>query len=127
MAAIPEWLRVVLVVLSVAMFVGTLLAVPWLVVRLPPDYFVRPHRRRTLPAQVLRNALGVALVLLGILLLVLPGQGILTVLLGLSIVDLPFKRRLLERILHQRKVAEGIQSLRRKAGKPPLALPEPAF
>ena len=46
-------------VASAAMFVGSILAVPWLVRRLPPDYFVRPQPPRPLAVTILRNALAV--------------------------------------------------------------------
>jgi hypothetical protein len=77
--------------LSVLTFVGTLILIPFLVARLPSDYF--KHRRRTHdydkdrhPALhhlgiFIKNALGVLLVLVGLALLALPGQGILTVLI----------------------------------------------
>ncbi len=108
---------------SVVLFVGTLVAVPWLLVRLPADYFVRPPPPRSLPWKLLRNLVGALLVLVGLALLVLPGQGILTVLLGLSALDLPVKRRLLRRILGQPRVQEAVQKLRRKAHRPPLQIP----
>src|SRR5512140_3272825 len=74
---------------SVATFVGSLIAVPWLVVRIPADYFAR-GRRRPLPwadrhplvralLHVGKNVIGGLFVIAGIAMLVLPGQGILTI------------------------------------------------
>ncbi|HVJ91555.1 MAG TPA: PGPGW domain-containing protein [Labilithrix sp.] len=105
---------------SIAMFVGTLAAIPWLVRRLPADYFVRPPPSRSVWSKISRNALGAALVTTGSVMLVLPGQGILTILLGASIMDLPIKHRLVRRMLEVQRVREGVQRLRVKLGQPPF-------
>jgi len=110
-------------IVSVAMFVGTLAAIPWMVRRLPADYFVRPSPERSFQRKVARNILGSALIAAGIAMLLLPGQGIITILLGLSIVDLPIKHRIMRWLLQRPRIQEGIQRLRSKAGKPPLVIP----
>ena len=109
---------------SIAMFVGTLAAIPWLVRRLPADHFVRPPPKHSLPKMIARNILGFILVAAGIAMLVLPGQGVLTILLGLSIVDLPIRQRVFRWLLLRPKVVEVMQGLRTRAGKPPLVIPE---
>jgi hypothetical protein len=124
MPPLPGWLQIALVAFSVVMFAGTLIGIPYLIVRLPPDHFVRTPARRSPVIHVLRNMLGVVLVLLGIAMLVLPGQGVITILVGLSILDLPMKTRLIYRILSRPTVKDAIQKLRNRAGKPPLLLPE---
>jgi hypothetical protein len=124
MPPLPGWLQIALVVFSVVMFVGTLVGIPYLIVRLPPDHFVRAPVRRSALVHMLRNVLGVVLVLLGIAMLVLPGQGVITILVGLSILDLPMKTRLIYRILSRPTVKDAVQKIRAKAGKPPLLLPE---
>ncbi len=111
---------------STVMFVGTLVAIPWLVRRLPADYFVRPPPRRSLPVAILRNVLAVLLIGFGIAMLVLPGQGIVTILIGLSLLDLPIKHRVLRWLLRRKKLQEGVQRLRAKKGKPPLVIPSPS-
>jgi hypothetical protein len=116
-------LEVALAVASVVMFVGTLVAVPILLVKVPDDYFARPHRSRSLPIKVLRTVLGLGLVALGVAMLVLPGQGLLTILLGLGVLDLKIKHRMIARILSMPKVHHAIDRLRRKAGKGPLEVP----
>lgn len=105
------------------MFVGTLIAIPAILVRVPDDWFVRPHCTRSLPVKVVRTVIGVALIVFGIAMLVLPGQGVLTILVGLGVLDLPFKHRLMARILSNPKVHHAIDKLRRKAGRGSLQLP----
>lgn len=108
---------------SVVMFVGTMVAVPVFLVEIRDDYFVRERKKHPLALKVLRTAVGLALVALGIAMIVLPGQGLLTILVGLSILDLPIKDRVITRILCNPKVHGAIDRLRRKAGKASLQVP----
>lgn len=126
MPEIPRWLEIALGVLSAVLFVGTIAAVPWVIRRLPHDYFLQPRPKRSLPKKILRNALGAMLVGLGIVMLLLPGQGVITILLGISILDLPVKDRVLRWLLGRPKIEAGVQRLRSKAGKPPLVIPRAA-
>ncbi len=77
--------------LSAVMLVGALVLLPWVLARLPANWFEQapPPFRERLKAQPLRAGLrlllGSALVALGVALLVLPGQGLLTPLAGLLV------------------------------------------
>ena len=123
MLGVPRALEIALVASSAAMFVGSVVAVPWLLRRMPADHFVRPPPKHALWKVVLRNAAGAMIVAMGVLMLFLPGQGILAILLGLSIMDLEVKHRIVRRILGQKKIQEAVQRIRSKAGKPPLVIP----
>jgi Putative transmembrane protein (PGPGW) len=122
--------------LSIVTLVGTLVALPLVVARLPPDYFThapRPGRRRhaqSSGARVLwrlgKNLLGLLMVLVGVALLLLPGQGILTILIGLMLLDFPGKRRLERRLVQQPSVWRAINWMRAKAHQPALELPTAA-
>lgn len=120
---VPRWLEVTLFAVSIAMFIGSLVAIPIIIRRLPPDHFVRPPQQHSLKAKVVRNALGALLVAAGIAMLVLPGQGIIAILFGLSIMDLRIKDNIIRRLLCQKKIQEGVQRIRSKAGKQPLTIP----
>jgi hypothetical protein len=108
---------------SVVMFVGSLIAIPVILIRVPNDWFVRSRPVRSLPVKIACWVIGPALIALGIAMLVLPGQGLLTILVGLGILDLPFKHRLVGRLLSNPKVHGAIDKLRRKAGRGSLELP----
>jgi hypothetical protein len=71
-----------------------------------------------------KNLLGAVLVLLGIVLSLpgVPGQGILTILLGVMLLDFPGKRDLERKIVGRPKVREAIDRLRKRFGKQPLVL-----
>ena len=104
----------------------------WLVVRLPADTFALPvvlDRTYTWPqrlGQLLRNGGGLLLVVLGLLLSVpgVPGQGLMTVLLGLVLLDIPGKRAWELRLLRVPAVRKAIDGLRARFGKAPLNIPE---
>lgn len=120
---IPRWLQIALLLASAITFAVSALAVPWLLVRVPPDYFARPHAPRALAVRVLRAVLGTALVVVGAALLVLPGQGVLTILVGIGVLDLPLKGRIARRVLRNPKVKRAVDRMRASAGRPPLELP----
>lgn len=124
---------ILLGIISAVFFVASLIAIPILLVRLPVDYFDEKRHRgwfRTnhvvlrVTVQVLKNVLGVVFLLAGIAMLVLPGQGVLTILIGISLVDFPGKIRLERRIVGRPAVLRAINSIREKFGKPPIAIPE---
>lgn len=124
----PGWLTG-LGIASVLTFFGTLAIVPWLLARMPADYFLRerPYRERGHPrfwwwlaGHLVKDLAAGILILAGIAMLVLPGQGILTILLGLSLIDLPGKRKLELWLVRRPRVLHGINWLRRRAGRPPL-------
>jgi hypothetical protein len=119
------WLSVA----SVVMFLGTLAAVPVLVARIPKDYFVRQpssgwfvgrHPAVRLAAHLLKNLVGAALLLAGIAMLLLPGQGILTILLGLILIDFPGKRAMELALIRRPKVLGAVNWMRARCGRPPL-------
>ncbi len=73
-----------------------------------------------------KNALGYLFVLMGIAMLVLPGQGILTIMIGVTLLDFPGKYRLERWLVSRRPVLRSINWLRRCAGREPLATTEDA-
>jgi len=121
-----------LVIFSAVTFVGTLIAVPYLVIRIPDDYFCHQNRELTAFSEhhryirilllILKNSIGFIVVLLGIILLVLPGQGMLTIIAGLILVDFPGKYRLERWLASRKQVLQTINWLRRRANKPPLEI-----
>ncbi len=110
-------------VVSIVFFVGTLVAIPWVVARLPVDHFApdrAPRPPRGFIVRLARNLLGVALIAAGVAMLVLPGQGILTLVMGLALTDFPGKRRAELRLVRRPSVRASLQWLRKRRGTPPL-------
>lgn len=116
-----------LALLSLVMFFGSLVAVPWLIGRLPADYFMshwqrvdaqrRDHPLGRWLIPLLRNLLGCVLLLAGVAMLLLPGQGLLTMVIGLCVMDFPGKRRALDWMVGRPAIQQGLNWIRRKRGK----------
>jgi hypothetical protein len=104
---------------------------PYVLVRLPADYLVRedtrPGARPRSPSRwiwlVLKNALGLGLVGAGILMLVLPGQGLITIGVGVCLLNFPGRRRLVAWIVGRESVLRAINAWRRRRGRAPLEAP----
>jgi hypothetical protein len=117
---------------SILTFLAFLVVVPLLAVRIPSDYFAHGNFHKKLWADhplVLRmvlligkNLLGYVFVAAGIVMVVLPGQGILTILAGIMLLDFPGKYRLVRWIVGRPQVLRTLNWLRRRAGRPPLYL-----
>jgi hypothetical protein len=102
--------------------------------RLPADYFVNPDARRPMDRHPVlkvllilgRNLLGYILIGLGVILSLpgVPGQGLLTILMGVMLIDFPGKHRAERWLLTRRSVLTGVNRFRSRLGRPPL-LTEP--
>ena len=118
---------------SLAMFVVSLVVFPLVVANLPKDYFVRDrrdpaHQQRRHPVvwvslTVVKNIFGFTLILAGIAMLVLPGQGILTILMGLALTNFPGKFTLERLLVRQPSVGRTLNRIRKIAGKDRLEIP----
>lgn len=135
-ASLPSWLRgvadsqwvmglgVVLLVLGVA----SLIALPVLLARIPSDHFVAPPKAVRAGSlqwfgRIFKNVFGAVLLLLGIVMLVLPGQGLLTIIGALVLLDFPGKRRLERWLVLRPKVLRSLNRLRARVGRPPFEQP----
>ena len=107
---------------SVVAVTLSILLVPRYLSRLPQDFLRtgEPPENASMPWRIARNALGVLLVLLGIAMLLLPGQGLLTLVVGLMLIDFPGKQKLIRRLLGRPKVRAVVNKLRARHGSPPL-------
>lgn len=117
---------------SVVIFFASLLIMPALVIHIPTDYFNHPsrppsrfaalHPAARLAIRIAKNALGAMLVLAGIAMLVLPGQGLLTILVGFLLLDFPRKYALESWMVRKPMIHRPINWLRRRHHREPLTL-----
>ena len=128
------WTRILI---GVGIFAVSLLfsfaSIAVVLIKIPANYFSPHYSQEFLPnsrwavrwgAVVAKNLFGVFLILLGIILSLpgVPGQGILTILLGLIMLDIPGKRPLEAKIIQRPTVLAAANTLRARWGKPPLIL-----
>jgi ABC-type amino acid transport system permease subunit len=118
---------------SIIVFLATLIGVPLLIIKLPENYLLdqRAHSLRRyvvgtpldIPYRIGKNLLGGVLVVCGLAMLVLPGQGLLTILAGLLLLTFPGKKRAIQAILQRKGVVRAANWIRCKANQPPLRWP----
>lgn len=118
--------------ISFAVLVGSFFLVPFLVSRIRPDYFA--HERRpdrswinlSPPVRLLihvgKNLLGTLLLVVGLAMLVLPGPGLITLLVGFFLLDFPGKYRFEKWLVEKKPVHRPINWLRQRSGRQPLVL-----
>jgi hypothetical protein len=126
LSRVPPVAWTLLSLASLAGLVFAALALPRIVARLPASWFEHPPpplrvRFREAPVRTLvRNLLAILLVSAGVAMLVLPGQGILTILAGLLLSDLPLRDRVVRALVGRPRVAAALQRLRAWGGVPPF-------
>src|SRR3954470_24063305 len=123
----PETL-IALTSVSLVCCVVSIAVATWAVRRLPADYLLHDPGGAEVPScsrasLLLRNLFGGVLLLLGVLMLILPGQGLLTIVAALAVMSFRSKRRLQQRLLGRPHVLALINRLRRRSGLPPLLAP----
>jgi len=136
LALLEEWQPLLLALggVSALMALATLVCLPWVITRLPADYFVRTKRvawsdlagkpAGALVVIALKNTVGFVLVLLGAIMLVTPGQGLLTILAGLMLMNFPGKFRLERWLVLRPGVLAGLNWLRGLGKRAPFVPPE---
>jgi archaellum biogenesis protein FlaJ (TadC family) len=117
---------------AISLVVGLLL-LPVFITRIPVDYFSHPHRQRLSASSRhplirllivgIKNLLGIVFVVAGLLMLFLPGQGLLTLLVGLIIMNYPGKFALEGWLIQRPYVLPAVNWLRTKYNHPPLLAP----
>jgi len=116
---------------STILFLLSLLGLSWLISMIPYNYFVDEKRVSFIKMKnplmwllimILKNAIGLALILCGILMLILPGQGVLTIITGLIFLDYPGKFRFERLLVKNKLILNSMNWIRRKLDKPDLII-----
>lgn len=120
--------------LSLLTVIVSFIAVPMVIRRMPHDYFLETSEgaeaiREQHPALrvvflILKNLLGLVLVAGGLIMFFTPGQGILTLVIGILLMNFPGKRRFEIRLIRMKPLRRGVDWIRRRAGQRPLELPD---
>ncbi len=139
MTPILEWFRNYEVLIwwtgaaSVLMFLGSLCTIPVILIKIPADYFSSLETKSRIDVRdlsffrllylIFKNMVGIAFILAGLIMLLLPGQGILTIIVGMSLLNFPGKYSLVRNIIRNKTILNTINKLRSKADKPPIEVP----
>jgi len=113
--------------MSGVIFIVSIMLTPYLLGLIPEDYFVDQNRHKIkiehpfhLILFVIRMIIGLILFIAGLIMLVTPGQGIISILMGLFLMEFPGKQSLELKIINHDPTFRGINWVRSKAGKPSL-------
>lgn len=119
--------------ISLVTLIVAAIAVPVVISRMSADYFmpdrdlgkalVRQHPILRWSGLILKNLFGFILFIAGIAMLFTPGQGLLTMFIGLMLMDFPGKRRLELWMVRRPAIHKSFDWIRSKAGRKPLLLP----
>ena len=116
--------------ISLFVFLFSLLSIKWLVSLIPEDYFINKKDSKIKTNNILiwyivlvfKNLIGYSLILGGIMMLVLPGQGLFTIIIGLMMSNYPGKYSLEKKFIAIPTILKSINWLRRKSNKPPIRI-----
>jgi hypothetical protein len=116
--------------ISLFIFLFSLLTIKWLVALIPEDYFINKRITKIRSINpllwyvflIIKNIIGYSLILGGVMMLVLPGQGIFTIIIGLMLSNYPGKYSIERRFIAIPSILKSINWLRRKSNKPPINL-----
>ena len=131
---VPSWIEWEHVALAALVWVlltaGSLAIVLWIALALPEDYFEvdQPPLTSWTAARLARNGTGIVLILVGAVLSIpgVPGQGVLTILVGLLLVDFPSRQRLERALARRPGVLPALNRLRVRFDRAPLRPPPPS-
>lgn len=112
---------------SAILFVIGVIATPFLLGLIDEDYFIKQknykfqingflHGLRI----IVRTLIGLILLIAGLIMLFTPGQGLLSIVIGLSMMEFPGKHRLEWKLIQHEPTYKALNWLRNKAGKPPF-------
>jgi hypothetical protein len=128
LSSILSWLAIC----SLFIFFFSILAINFVIKIIPVDYFDSTKRELSpfktsnsimwLIFFIIKNIMGYLLILGGILMLVLPGQGLLTILLGLIFSDYPGKYKLEKKLITIKPIYRYINWVRKKSDIEPIKL-----
>ena len=125
---IIQWAGIV----SVFLFFLSLFLLKYVILRLPEDYFItassisksHPKNPQKIIVRVAKNAVGFLLTICGIILLFTPGQGMITILIGLCLIDLAIVNQFKKKIINNSKVQKALNWIRTKKSVKPFNFPK---
>ena len=123
-----QWVGIV----SIFLFFLSLFLLRYVILRLPEDYFIKvssisksnSKSLKKIIFRIAKNALGFLLTICGIILLFTPGQGMITILIGLCLIDLAFVNQWKKKMIYNSKVQKALNWIRSKKSVKPFNFPK---
>ncbi len=123
------WLAAV----SLVTFIISLLLIPFIISKLPTDTFINIQKRARVRIRksfksylflLFANILAVFLICSGIIMLFIPGQGLLTILVGFLLLSFPGKQRVVLNLIRRQQIQKSLNWIRVKQKREPFVWPE---
>lgn len=116
---------IALTIITSVTFLTSIIVIPLLIINISPDYFLfkrhsmyeYKHPFTRVLVLIIKNVLGYILFLLGIIMLFIPGQGLLSMALGLLFMNFPGKKKVEKKLFSNIKIKKIINVIRRKFGR----------
>ena len=116
--------------ISFFIFIFSLISIKWLAAQIPTNYFIdrddsefkKTYRFLWLISIIIKNLIGYTLIFGGVLMLILPGQGLFTIFIGLILSNYPGKYRLERKLIAIPSILKTVNWLRKKSNKDPLEI-----
>lgn len=119
-------------ILSIVSFISSIIIIPLIIIKIPKDYFIISHKEYVekrvkhpllrILLHIIKNILGYIFIIFGIVMLFIPGQGVLTTILGVSLADFPYKKQLEYKLISKPRVLRVINKIRIRAAQEELLL-----
>ena len=107
-------------ILSALLFILSIVFIPYLILRLPSSYFVRELFERpsqNLILNLLRYIVGFVLIIFGLIMLVTPGQGLISILLGITLIPSVRRNKFIIYLISLKGVQSSLNFIRVKFKK----------
>ena len=124
------------ILLTSAVSIGYFILMSYIITNMDKRYFIRRKSKgknadiipKRTPGknslifiiEMVKILIGIGLLVCGIIMLVLPGQGLITMLIGLSLIPFPGKNKLEDNLLSRQSVRSSLNWIRAKAKKEPF-------
>jgi hypothetical protein len=112
-----------IIIFSGIMFVVSILIIPVFIARLPSTYFIESfedQKKLTLPIKLLRFILGALLIITGIIMLFIPGQGVISILIGLILLPILSTKKIVRKLTNSKIIQKTLNATRRRCNKVPF-------
>ena len=103
--------------LSIFLFIISIIVTPIIICKIPHNYFIKEKKRISIFKKIIKNIFGIFFLIIGFVFLFTPGQGILTILIGIIFLDFPNKKNLQMKFIKKYKIIKPLNYIRRKFNK----------
>lgn len=127
---IALWVKVhfmEIAILSGITLIGSFVSIVAFIIYLPADYFTREKHVSIVSnpvfrilLRILKNIFGVIALLVGIVMLIGPGQGFFTILVGVILCDFPSKRKVERKLIARPLVLTTANKIRARFNRTPI-------